>query len=112
MLNLHYTISNFLQVEQTKEEKGTPLTIIIWVLLVICCVAWTSTVWIAAKKCDSCSKIPIPLRFDCHPDGKISQESCLARNCCWNPPNSYQDSYQSQNIPVCIKEKTMGTTKN
>ena len=62
------------------------------------------TFWFAAKKPDSCPNIPINLRFDCHPDGwEINQDSCLARGCCWNPPNSYQENRVDLNIPVIME---------
>lgn len=86
-------------VEHVKEENGTVLTIIFWIFLILCCSSWTLTAWFSAQKCDSCSKIPNQLRFDCHPDEKISQEACLARNCCWNPPKSYQEKDEVQNTP-------------
>ena len=92
-----------LQVENIRRDNGTPLSIILWILLIICCSSWTLTFWFAAKKPDSCPNIPNNLRFDCHPDGwEIGQESCLARGCCWNPPNSYQENRVDLNIPVIM----------
>ena len=82
-----------------KEENGRPLTLILCVLLIICCSSWTITVYIAARctTCDKCTEIPNELRFDCHPDGNANQHSCLKRGCCWSAPKGEQNL----DIPYC-----------
>lgn len=93
-------------VEQPLEVKSAnPLTLIIAMWLVLCCLSWTLTTWIAAQvDYDQCPDIPDNLRFDCHPDPGISEESCQARGCCWRPPEPQLEVDEDSlplNIPYC-----------
>lgn len=50
---------------------------------------------------DKCSIIPNFERFDCHPDGTASQESCTSRGCCWKPESWSSDPHEP-GIPPCF----------
>ena len=82
--------------------NSRPLTLIFVSWAILCCFAWTLTTWFAARQNDSCGDecpdIPNSLRFDCHPDPEVTQESCQARGCCWKPPNLES---LPLNIPYC-----------
>ncbi|CAM4969340.1 unnamed protein product [Rotaria socialis] len=57
----------------------------------------------SAQQCDQ----PVTTaRFDCYPEPSISQEKCLARNCCWNPTNQLLKARSANNsleigVPLC-----------
>ncbi|CAF5202430.1 unnamed protein product, partial [Rotaria magnacalcarata] len=61
-------------------------------------------IWFSsAQQCDQ----PVTTaRFDCYPEPSISQEKCLARNCCWNPTNQLLKTRSINNsleigVPLC-----------
>ncbi len=97
---------------KNEAESGRPLTLIFFLFLVVSCLAWTFTTYLAATlEKDSndsgpiatqelCRDIPDELRFDCHPDDNVNQDSCESRGCCWNPPKGFE-THLPLDIPYC-----------
>ena len=98
---------NEAQEQDLRRENGLQLTFILTIFLIICCLSWTLTCWIAAKKNDDvivgdkCSLIPDDLRFDCHPDTGVDEASCLDRGCCWNPKAGISSNPLPLDVPYC-----------
>jgi hypothetical protein len=57
-------------------------------------------VWsVSAQQCD---QPVVTARFDCHPEPFATQETCLARYCCWNPTLSPMNESTMHPIGVGI----------
>ncbi|XP_076060540.1 lysosomal alpha-glucosidase-like [Oratosquilla oratoria] len=51
-----------------------------------------------------CLDIPLELRFDCHPENEVSQQSCEAKGCCWKEvvPEMKKLHKNNSSIPLSI----------
>ena len=57
-----------------------------------------------------CANIRNEDRFDCYPEGEITQEACVNRQCCWKPAitdkiNKSVDLLPPLNVPWCYYPK-------
>ncbi|CAF1315715.1 unnamed protein product [Rotaria sordida] len=53
----------------------------------------------SAQQCDQ----PVTAaRFDCYPESFVSQEKCLARNCCWKPTNQFPKNRSKNSLEIDV----------